>query len=316
MEHIIPSNPKDELISKLYNKSLRLSYSTLKNFTSPINFINYKLKPFSKSPSMIFGSLCDVLLLTPDDFDKHFKIMGSVPTSDNQVALSNALISIAKGGTELTQEIINIEFSKCYKTGSAEKTYPLIKDYVEASILGLDLITQSTYDEAKEICDNLMMNHDIQILFEQIQDVQYKVEWTYKGWDFIGYLDMLLPDHIIDLKFSKDANPEKFERDIANFDYYLQAAMYCKALREMGVCDDPKYSFIVYDKSFNYSIIELDWTYLKYGERKYDFLLQELDRCIAEGAFDESYGFFKRSYKVFKPKWAKAFLLDDDEDEI
>lgn len=309
-----PTTQKDDLIAKICKKDLRLSYSTLKSFTSPVNLINSKLKPFSKSPSMVFGSLCDILLLTPDRFGENFKIISHVPTSENQVSLSNALISIGKK-TKLTDEIISIEFSKCYKTGSAEKIYPIIQDYVEASISGLDLITQQTYDEAKEICDNLMLNHDIDLLFSQIQDVQVKVEWKDKGWDFVGYLDMLLPDHIIDLKFSKDANPEKFERDIANFDYFLQAAMYCKAVKEMGICSDPKYSFIVYDKSMNYSIIELDYTYLKYGERKYNFLLQELDRCIADGAFDESYGFFKRSYKVYKPKWAKAFLLDDDEED-
>lgn len=312
MEQIRPNNPKDELIYKLCKKTLRLSYSTLKNFTSPINLINYKLKKFTQNPSMLFGSLCDVLLLTPDKFSKEFKVIDKIPESELQIAFAEALIDISKNDVELTDEIIEIQFNTYYKRGDALKTFNLLKDYIDAKVSGLQLITQDILDEANRVCENLMLNSDIQLLFSQIIDVQKEVKWNDRGWNFIGYLDMLLDNHIIDLKFSKDANPEKFERDIANFDYFLQAAMYCKAVKEMGICDNPKYSFIVYDKSLNYSIIELDYSYLNYGNRKYNYLLQKLDRCIADGAFDESYGFFKRSFKAYKPKWAKGFELKEE----
>ena len=280
-------------------------------FTSPVNFINYKLKKFSKSPSQIFGSLCDVLLLTPNRFDEQFKIIDKVPESELQLAFAELLIGLINNEVELTEEIIKAQFDKCYKRGDAIKTYNSLKEYIDAKSSGKELITRDIYNEAKVLCDNLLMNEDIQLVFSQINDVQKKVKWTDGGWNFVGYLDMLLDNHIVDLKFSKDANPEKFERDIANYDYFLQAAMYCKAVQEMGICENPKYSFIVFDKSFNYSIIELDFTYIMYGEKKYKYLIQELNRCIDEGAFDESYGFFKRSYKVFKPKWVKGFELTE-----
>lgn len=312
MKQIQPNNEKDELISKLNNKSLRLSYSTLKNFTSPINLINYKLKKFSQSPSMLFGSLCDMLLLTPENFSKEYQIIDKIPESPLQISFADALIDLTRNEVELTDEIIEIQFKNYYKRGDALKTYESLKDFVKAKSLGLQLITQDILDEANLVCENLMLSNDIQYLFSKTKETQMEVRWNDKGWDFVGYLDMYLEGHIIDLKFSKDANPEKFERDIANFDYYLQAAMYCKALKEMGVCDNPRYSFIVYDKSLNYSVIQLDYTYLNYGERKYNFLLQELDRCISEGRFDESYGFFKRSYTAYKPKWVKGFDLKEE----
>ena len=251
----IPNNPKDELIAKLCNKSLRLSYSTLKNFTSPVNLINYKLKPYKQNPSMVFGSLCDVLLLTPDRFDKEYKVIDKIPESDLQIAFAEALIDLLKNDVELTDEIIETQFKNFYQRGDALKTYGLLKDYINAKSRGLQLITQDILDEANLVCENLMLNPDIQSLFNQVIEVQKEVKWNDRGWFFKGYLDMYLDNHIIDLKFSKDANPEKFERDIANFDYYLQAAMYCKALKEMGISENPKYSFIVYDKSFNFSAI-------------------------------------------------------------
>jgi len=309
MEEIKPNNERDELISKLCSKSLRLSYSTLKNFTSPVNLINYKLKKYTQNPSMVFGLLCDVLLLTPHKFDSEYKVIDKIPTSDLQISFANSIVEIIQNKTELTEEIIDLEYGKIYKTGNSEKTYNLLKDYIDAKSQDLQLITQDILDEANIVCENLMLNKDISALFDQIEDVQMEVRWKDNGWDFIGFLDMYLDNHIIDLKFSKDSNPDKFERDIYNFDYYLQAAMYCKALKEMGVSDNPRYSFIVYDKSFNYSIIQLDYSYLQYGERKYNYLLQQLDKCIDEGRFDESYGFFKRSYTAVKPKWAKGHEL-------
>ena len=309
-----PTTAKDELISKLVNKSLSLSYSSLKNFTTPRDFIEYKLKPYKPNPSMIFGSLCDCLILTPENFDKDFKIIPSIPTSDNQVSFADALIEIGKT-QELTEEIIELEFSNHYKRGKALDVFAGLQDYVLGSVSGKTLITQDIYDEAFALSQDLLSKTDIDLIFQQITDVQKKVEFNYEGWKFKGFYDILTPTHIIDLKFSKDANPERFERDIANYDYFLQAAMYIYAAKELGLVDDPRYMFIVYDKSGNYSLIELDYTYIMYGTKKFKFLVQELDRCIAEGAFDESYNFFKRTYRCFKPKWAKGFDLNGEEDQ-
>lgn len=309
-----PTTAKDELISKLVNKSLSLSYSSLKHFTTPRNFIDYKLKPYKPNPSMIFGSLCDCLILTPDDFDKNFKIISSIPTSENQVSFADALIEIGKT-QELTEEIIELEFSNHYKRGKALDVFAGLQDYVLGSVSGKTLITQDIYNEAFALSEDLKSKPDIDLIFQQIMDVQKKVEFTYEGWSIKGFYDILTSSHIIDLKFSKDANPEKFERDIANYEYFLQAAVYIYAAKALGILDDPRYMFIVYDKSGNYSLIELDYTYIVYGTKKFKYLIQELDRCIAEGAFDESYNFFERTYRCYKPKWLKGFKLEEEDYE-
>jgi hypothetical protein len=309
---------REDVISKLMDKSMRLSYSTLKNFTSPTNIVNYKLKKYTQNPSMLFGSLCDMLLLTPEDFDNYFLVIDKIPSSELQIGFANEVVDYIKSRedkdlSDPSEEILSTIFDNHYKRGSAEKTFNELSEYIFAKVKGLQLVSHELLYEAKEVCENLMKNKDIEFLFSKMKESQKKVSWKDEGWSFIGFLDMYLEDHIIDLKFSKDSNPEKFERDIANFDYFLQAGMYCYALKEMGICDNPKYSFIVYDKSFNYSVIELDYSYIKYGERKYKYLLQELNRCIEEDNFDKSYGFFNRSYRVAKPKWAKGYVLNEDE---
>lgn len=314
MEALQTTTAKEQLIQKLQDRSLKLSYSSLKNFTSPVNFINNKLKPKQKNDSMIFGSLCDCLLLTPEDFDRQFRICDSVPSTDNQKGFTSELIELGKT-QNLTPEVIQSAFSHNYSRGDAMKTFESLQDYIEGSIQGKEMITSDLYSEALELTEKLLQNDDVSSLFSQVESVQQHIEWNHKGWTFTGLLDMYLEDHIVDLKFSRDSNPEKFERDILNLDYFLQAAMYCHALKTLGISEEPRFSFLVYDKTGNFSFITLDVSYLIYGQKKFEFLLQELDRCIEENAFEMSYNFFKRVHVAYKPKWVKGFQLNGEEDE-
>jgi len=116
---------------------------------------------------------------------------------------------------------------------------------------------------------------------------------------------------IIDFKFSKDADPDKFERDIINYDYFMQMGMY--ASHHEGI---PECYFIVYDKSLNFSVIKIDYSLLSYGKRKYEYLVTKLNQCIKENRFTESYNFFDVQLRTcFKPKWIKGFETDADDVE-
>ena len=77
------------------------------------------------------------------------------------------------------------------------KTYEGLKEYIYAKSRGLTLITQDVLDEANIVCENLMQNKDIQLIFSQLKDVQKEVKWNDNGWFFIGYLDMLLDNALV-----------------------------------------------------------------------------------------------------------------------
>ena len=299
-----------KLIDKLIEKKLRLSYSSLKNFTSPINFLRYKTKVFTKSKDMLFGSICDCFLFTPEDFDNDFLVLKSIPSSDNQVLLSNKLIEIGLE-QKLTTKIIEEEWSKVYKSGSALKTYDALKPYIQGILSKKDIVTQDMVDEAKAIIDNLKKQKDVIELLEQMTEVQKKVEWTDNGWDFIGYLDTFSEHEqlIVDGKYTRDANPEKFMRDAFNLDYFMQGGMYCYALKKAGICDRPRFKWLIYDKTFNYAIIEMDYSYIMYGIRKYKYLLENMDTMVKYKQFYRSYGFFKKEFLAVKPNYAKGFEL-------
>lgn len=290
-----------DLMRRLQNKEEALSYSSLKAFSkSPRNFVQYKLKPRSaQTESQIFGSLCDCFLTTPERFEEMFVIIGSVPTSENQVGFCKDMIS------GLSKEDA---YANNYKTGGVDKVFAACGDYVEAVMSGKLVCTQKMHDEAFKIVENLKKSELVMQYIDSCTSFQNKREWTYKGWKFKGFTDAEGTRLIIDFKFSKDSDPDKFERDIVNFDYFMQMGMYAESDESLPEC-----YFIVYDKSLNFSVIKLDYSFLSYGVRKYKYLVAKLDQCIKENRWSESYNFWDVQQKtVYKPKWIKGFETDED----
>jgi len=288
-----------DLMKRLQSKTETLSYSSLKAFAkSPRNFIQYKLKPRTpQTESQIFGSLCDCFLTTPEKFNELFSIIGLVPTSVNQVGFCNDMIS----GLSKEDAYVNN-----YKTGGVDKVYEACGNYIEAVLSGKLVCTQKMYDDAFKIVENLKKSDLVMQYIDSCTQFQTKREWEYSGWKFKGFTDAEGTRIIVDFKFSKDSDPDKFERDIVNFDYFMQMGMYAESDQSLPEC-----YFIVYDKSLNFSVIKLDYSFLNYGVRKYKYLVAKLEDCIKNNRWAESYNFWDVQQRtVYKPKWIKGFETD------
>lgn len=293
-----------ELIGRLQQKKESLSYSSLKAFAkSPRNFIKYKLKERTpQTESQIFGSLCDCLLTTPDKFEDMFKVVDNLPTTDNQKSFCDCIIK----GMSLEDA-----FKANYKRGNKDDIYESLKDYCDAVIQKKLVCTSVMLEQSKEIVENLKKSELVMQYIDSCDSFQNHLKWEYKGWKFNGFTDAQGEGLIIDFKYSKDADPDKFERDIINYDYFMQMGMYHDA--EGGV---PECYFIVYDKSLNFSVIKVDYSFISYGVRKYKYLVTKLNQCVKENRFNESYNFFDVEQRtVFKPKWIKGFETDDSDVE-
>jgi len=287
------------LIGRLQRKEETLSYSSLKEFgKSPRNFINYKLAPRKpQTESQIFGSLCDCFLTTPDKFEELFSMVTNFPTTDNQKGFCNSMIN---GATK--EDAFKLNYSR----GDADTVYNQLESYIEAIKGGKMVCTKEQKEQAEKIVENLKKSELVMQYIDSCDKFQNKKEWEYKGWKFKGFTDAEGLRLIIDFKYSKDADPDKFERDIINYDYFMQMGMYAKTDESLPEC-----YFIVYDKSMNFSVIKLDWSLLSYGIRKYEYLVAKLNQCISENRFNESYNFFDVQQRtVFKPKWIKGFETD------
>jgi hypothetical protein len=289
-----------KLLEKLRKKELRLSYSALKAFSkSPRDFIKYKLdKRKPKNDGMIFGSLCDCLLTEPHKFEELFAVVDKAPTTDNQVKFCNDV---------LDEYSVQDAYKRNYKTGNADNTYAILKDYIDASASGKTIITPSVKEEAEKVIENLKKSDLVMMYLDTCSDFQVKTEWKFRGWNFLGYKDAVGDGMIIDLKYNKDSNPDKFEREIMTLKYYMQFAMYTEELDHIPEC-----IIICYDKSGNFSVIKLDFSLIHYGIREYHYLVEKLEQCIKHNKWHESYNFFDfdKIRTIYKPKWLKGFETD------
>lgn len=307
---------RQQVIEDLITKRQRLSYSTLKNFTSPINLVNYLVKKREKTEveqeGMTFGKICHLLLLEPHKVETDYLFTDKSPTSENQINFANGLITEIKKGNTITEEVAKTIFSQHYKGGSFQNTFDGLIDYSRAIASGKNVLTTSVYNEAKEITDALKHHQEVEDLFSEVSDIEKKLEWEDSGWKFVAYLDMVTAlGNIFDLKYTKDSDPSRFERDIQYLKYYMQGGVYAFAMMQNGYTL-PDFSILAFDKTFNYQVYNLDYSYINYGIREYKYRLQELDRAIKYKQFYKSYGFFKEKRTVSKPNYLEGFPLEID----
>lgn len=321
-----------QIIKDLHTQKQGLSYSTLKNFTSPINLVNYlvekktKVKP--KSEGMLFGSACDAWLLSADEIDDMFVFTDAIPSTDHQINFVSGVINLIKheaellleedadvvlGNIELNEEQLQDIYRSFYSKGTYDKLYASLKDYIYAVIDKKEVIPMAIRNESEDMIGRLKRQPDVEDLLSQISEVQKKLTWTYEGWKHTGFIDAFLgePD-FFDAKYTKDSNPDKFERDIFNMKYYLQSGMYAWGLMEAGYVM-PQSKILAYDRTGNHSIIEIEPNYIKYGIREYKYLIQSLNKALQNNSFGMSYGFFKNHFSVGKPRWAKGFALEGED---
>lgn len=304
------SSPKNDLIQKLINKDFRLSYSKLKHLTSPVNFINAMLEPKTKNAGMTLGSIVDCLLLTEDKFNKEFAIVKSSPSTELQDNFVQKVLDKMNlesyDDSELFQKKFEEAYSECYKKGSSSSLDHL-KDFIFALISGKQVISQVDYEKAKNIVENLKNADEVCDELMLVEDFQKKLEFNYKGWNFICFLDTYHQNGFHDMKFASDCNPEKFERDLVKFGYDIQIGIYALGFEILYGNFNPEVKHIVYDAVGNYAVLNIDSGYVNYCKRKVDFMIDCLDHMISKKAFNKSYNFFRSQNTIYKPKWSAGF---------
>lgn len=305
MEYREPQSPKHELISRLVSRTEPMSYSKLKHLDSPVNFIANILKPKEKTPSMLFGSLVDCLLLEPHKFQKKFAITESTPTTDNQKKFTQFFFENVSP-LDTFEDRVKEAFAHSYKRGGLEQVEHLYP-YLEAVESGKEVVDEEIYQKASAVAENLQNAPEIADELAVCDEFQKFIEFDFMGWHFRGILDTYSPTLFHDLKFASDCNPEKFGRDVEKFGYDIQFGLYHIGLEILGLANDPKFKYILFDDKFNYSVAEVGEDYLYYGRKKVEHYLKRLNKMVDERGFDRSYDFFRSRTTIYKPKWIAGF---------
>lgn len=120
-----------------------------------------------------------------------------------------------------------------------------------------------------------------------------------------------LPDHqrfIPDYKTTKSAKPSDFARDVLNYGYHLQAALYLDGLESVFGVAHRDFYFIAQEKEPPYIVqpIALDEEYLSWGRKLIRQAIRTFAKCLETGnwpAYSDDFA------TVSLPKW-KAIELE------
>ena len=163
----------------------------------------------------------------------------------------------------------------------------------EREIVGLDVSDAAI--AIQEAVPDLAVCIKESAIFFDMYDLSFKAK-----------IDAYNPNNgtIYDLKTTTDITPNSFTRAIYNFGYYLQAALYWKAVAATGN-DVQSYRIIAVENKppFDVAVYEIDKEYLAYGGKTLDTLV---DRLKTAQTFDHWGGVLDGNvYTVSKPAWAE-----------
>lgn len=276
-----------------------LSYSSLKEFLrSPMHFMHYRAKKREQTPALIMGELVDVLILTPDEYEKRFAIIPHDAPRKPTAAQLNA-----KKPSPETLEAIAWwdEFNKSLEIKGAN-------GYVSRKTI----ITAEMLAEATQMRDMAFKSPHSAELLGRITETQCRLKWTDKetGLPMVSILDGVGDDLIVSLKTTPDASTGEFQKNAFNYNYHIQTAIELEAMkRKRGEFPDVYYLVIEKSEPYGVNVLKADKKFIALGDQEYRKALGLFKQCMEQGRFNEGYEFLpknmERSYDHLElPGWA------------
>jgi len=260
-------------ITDKFLKGRPLSYSSLKQFAkTPEHYMEYLDGVFEPTAAMNRGSVMHCLLLEPEEFEKRY--------------------AVTPEGMDRRTTEGKAKYEKFMK--SAE---------------GKQVISNSDYLNAKGMSDAIKKNSAASKLMMQITTTEKRVEWTHKETKLplCGYIDGLGDKIIVDVKSSKNADPEDFFRDAFRLGYHIQAALYVHGMMRKGKMLD--YYFVVVEPAAPYgvAVFRADSKYLSFGIERLDYLCKAFRMWMDDDCPLASYEYhspINGYHQLHIPSWA------------
>lgn len=262
-------------------KKRPLSYSSLKEFAkSPKHYCHYLTKTRETSPALLFGDVCDRLLLSPNEFSKKYAV----------------------------SEKFDLRTTKGKEDSLA----------FELANKGKVIISQPEYDKARIITDNVNNYARAKEYLQSLKTVQRKLTWKDKktSLPFIGYVDgdnaqsIMDVDFHIEYKTAMDATEQGFIRDAYNFNYPLQIASYRNGYAVKGKF--PKTVYIVAEKTEPYCVQVFlpSEDFYTLGKQQWDKLKTSFRHCMDTNQFNKGYDYHTAYGTTILdiPGWAKRLI--------
>ena len=261
MEIIAPVKSKwIEMVQKIENKEISLSFSSIKEFTkSPRHFMEYKLGDKVTTDAMKFGSMVHCFILEPDEFENRYYAM---PKVDKRTKA---------GKVEWAMAIENLK-------------------------PGQETVEAKDIEHAKRIADSIMRNDAANWVFSNIGETEKAVQWEDYGYKWRGFIDGDGEHLTADLKIVADANPKKFKWKIWEMLYHWQAAMYTRK----GLKQKKDYFIVAADRSGNVTVIQVNIAVMEQALDQIHQTMKLFKKCTALNEWKMSYNFYGPHSGIYK----------------
>lgn len=276
---------------QILNRDVRLSYSSLKSFLkSPEHFIAYKKIPFVDTDATIFGNAFHCYVLRNKDFEKEYLVFDE---SKRPVPESN----FAKKENKAWKEMM----------------------FQQAESEDKRLISKEDYDKVRAMTDKLLFHEPSRNLLEYTRsEYEKKIDFKRKKLKFLSFIDIKADVFLADLKTTSDAEPKAFQRDIYNYGYDLQTAVYADADTNGHAMYGKmkEFYFIAVEKSEPYgiSVHRMSEEAQNQAFEEYMLALENFNKCLDDPElFMRTYDFYcsdqvNRVFDVNVPYWKKSLV--------
>ena len=176
----------------------------------------------------------------------------------------------------------------------------------DAEAAGKTVLTRAEADEVISISEKVKSKEAANKLISNATYTELSIFWKDKlhGVDCKARLDGYLEELgiVFDIKTTRDASEDEFNRSIIQYGYHVQAAYYLRGLRALG---KPANAFIVIavetQAPFEVAIYDLiEWEGL--GDLELGAMLQTYAKCLQTQNFP---GYSEQVTVIKPPKWAQ-----------
>jgi exodeoxyribonuclease VIII len=113
---------------------------------------------------------------------------------------------------------------------------------------------------------------------------------------------------IIDIKTARDPNPLEWAKDVANFGYYRQAALYRQGRATLGLGGYFLHVVVGNVEPFDVAVVEMEPDAFELGDRENAAILRQLQQCRESGCWESKWQQGVEKLKL--PRW--AYTKGDD----
>ena len=256
-------------------KTRPLSYSSLKQFRkSPKHYIQYITEPRKPpSPDMIMGN-----------------------------AFELRLYAFSSKNDEMYRDGIYIYTKPNLRSNAGKEEWEQIKVAGEGKIM----ITEEQAAIVESMIVAMQDYPEMVSYVESFTKTQTKLLWTDRKTriPFIGYVDAegnaFDDDWIFDIKVTKDADPNDFQRAAFNWDYHIQMASYAEGYHRTQF-RFPNFAFLCFDPNppYNCAPIMIESNVMEESREEWRRSVDAFKFCMDEELFHQGYEFRLQTMPYF-----------------